>query len=356
MTKFMKRLLPQSILFLLVMAASVTAGTCDNPHCGCDDCDCVNCQCGVPRYQLVNFLPPLDDSAWGDDFAEVLEPEDKPEPVKPAVEKAEVEDAEDATVSSPLDDPKDDLIDLIDSAKETDQLAKENESRLAKALEEIGSLNAELKSKLTEDKAEPAETWNPFKDVWNDYDAGDEWKDDVVRRIEVLEKNQLTEKDVIRIVEANFAVMRISAKTGEKSTTVDITTDRMADEEITVPGFAGTFTVPKGASIEKIFMPGDSRMTAYDVNKVSAPVNYQSSVVYQATAGPYSVYATNYGQPQTQYRATVYRTAELQPYVQSTVRQPLLGRRLRTNRIINPRVSATGATCRVNADGTVSCQ
>lgn len=197
-----------------------------------------------------------------------------------------------------------------------------------------------------------------LQNLWQDFDPNQRLLEDLARRVEKLEKTQLTEADVIRIVETNFAVMRIRRNVGGKTQEVAIASDIVedTDEEVRVPGFAGTFTVPKGGTISSITVWENGQFVEKKLSSGYSPVTSNGVKAYRGVAENMTVYASPSPTVQGAVQVTTYNTAQLQSFVPSyRAAAPPVQRRL-FGRVLNPAVRRVGSQCSQAADGSWSFQ
>ena len=332
---------------------ATTDRPCDNPYCGCENCDCVDCRCGLnaegqpsaqPKLFVVAFPPrdlgPVDNVA--DDQA-----------VDDIVDDEEVGGLLDS-LDEPDDPPAPDKVDESKPAMKPEpkgfQVSK-NKYGTDDFLRDLDNL---FVADTTEDETPVQDT--AMKSPWAGFDPVEERIDDIVKRLEKLEKTQLTEADVIRIVSENFTCLRVSSGNGKGAKSANLISD-LPETNQTLPGFAGTFQVPQGGRVTSVRVFENGQWVDKPVSPTaSRSIVYENTTIHSTQAGPYRVLATSYQQPAGTYRVSVYDEAKLAPVVThvQTVAPPQVRRGI-FGRMINPPVARRGGTCRMNADGTVTC-
>lgn len=357
---------------------------------GCDGCQCENCTCTanggtcecpkkpvafrpVSRFGTVALmLPPSLGSVWNTDVAdEATEPVEEPVAEEPVVEepKDEVKEpgidpgsAKEEVIEAPILEEGMKAFNARNQWEDTQELDAKLDAKLAaletRLIEAATKAAVKAAEKVVTDKgldkavAAPAD---PLKSLWDDFDPMDAAIDKLTERVAKLEKSQLTEADVIEIVQRNFAVARIRRTVGGKTVQEAVASD-VVTEEVKVPGFAGTFTIPKGGKLDSITVLENGQWVEKKVNVASA-TTYNTSVgqVRQAVADNYSVYVANSPAQANSYQVTMYERAPLQNYTQSLRSQPARTRQGLFNRIVAPPTMRRGSTCRQNADGSWSC-
>lgn len=378
------------LMFAIPYAATLYAKSKDKLPEGCD-CACENCTCTanggtcqcpkkpvafrpVSRFGTVAMmLPPTLGSVWSDDKAdEATEPVvEEPKVEEPAVEEPKEEVKEEPKVEEPKEEPfvikaplfEQALRDTVNgwNAPEDDIDAKldkklaDLEVRLIEAATKAAVKAAE---KVVTDKgldAVVAAPIDPLKSLWDDYNPDEQVIDKLIERVTKLEKNQMTEAKVIEIVQRNFAVARIRRVENGKVINEAVAND-VVTEEVTVPGFAGTFTIPKGAKLNSVTVCENGQWVEKSVNALSA-TTYQTPVgtVRQASAGNYAVYVANSPVRTNAYQVTLYDRAPLQNYTRTLQSKPAKTRQGLFGRLVNPPTLRQGSTCRQQADGTWSC-
>jgi len=182
----------------------------------------------------------------------------------------------------------------------------------------------------------------------------DKLLEEFMRRVERLEKTQLTEADVIRIVATNFSVVRVQRTVNGVKQNVAIAND-VVDKEVCVPGFVGTFTVPEGGRVTSVNVWENGRVVEKKLPPSEVTVAYTNGPVHRTSVGDLTVYAAPAANNPGYRQVTTYKTTSLQSQTRNIGSAPPEVRRGLFGRIINPPVRSRGSQCVQQGDGSWKC-